>query len=131
MPTNTQGTVARNHGVQLVHYISKDFGFADLLGETIVGVIPAGARILRCTLAVTEAFDDTNGDDIDIGFSDGAAELGSAMDANSTAVDAGDVAAGDIVDTAVDRTVYVAATTTPSGDGATGTGTVVVEYTID
>ncbi len=130
MATNTAGTTAHDLGLQIVHYISKDFTYADLATETIVGIIPAGARILRCTLVVSVGFDDTNGDDIDIGFTDGGAELGSAMDANSTAIDTGDLVAADVIDTATDRTVYVASTTAISADGTAGTGHVIVEYTV-
>lgn len=134
MATNTAGTVARDLGFQAVHYLRKDFTFADLVGATdehIVGVMPAGAVVLRMTVATTAAFDDTTADDLDVGYSAGAAELGSAMDINLPVIDAGDIAAADTLPLTADTTVYFAPTTAATGDGTTGAGTIIVEYMID
>lgn len=128
MATNTAGTTARELSFQAVHYLRKDFTFEDLgVGGGVVGVLPAGARILRMTAVTSASFDDTTADDLDVGFTLGGAELGSAMDINSAVIDAGDIAAADVF-VAADTTVYFAPTTAATGDGTTGAGTVIVEY---
>jgi hypothetical protein len=124
--------VARNLGFQAVHYLRKDFTFAETNGSAtasnIVGVIPAGSVILRLTVVTHASFDDTTGDDLDVGFSAGGAELGSAMDINTAVIDTGDIAAADTAPLASDTTVYFAPTTSGTGDGTTGSGTIIVEY---
>lgn len=76
MATNTAGTVARDLGIQAVHYIRKDFTFTDLNlvnGGGVVGVLPSGCRILRMTVVTSANFDDTTADDLDVGFTLGGA----------------------------------------------------------
>jgi len=134
MPTNTPGSTARSYGgIPVVNYIARSISYTDLnigaTDELIVGKIPAGSLILRCKVVVTTGFDDTNGDDLDVGLSAGAAELGSAMDINSAAIDEGDLAAADLDDAlSSDITVYAAPTTAASGDGTAGQAYVIVEY---
>ena len=43
MATGTQGTAAREYHTSQVHYLRKDFTFADALDVLTVGVLPAGA----------------------------------------------------------------------------------------
>lgn len=129
MPTNTAGTQARDLGVQAVHTIRKTVGYADLAGATdelIVGYLPANAVVVRCSAVVTEGFNDTTADDLDVGFSAGAAELG-AIDVNTAGVIAGTVA-GATAKASVDRTIYVAPTAAATADGTAGSAEVVVEY---
>jgi hypothetical protein len=133
MATNTAGTVARDLGIQAVHYLRKNFTYLDLVGtattEHIVGVIPAGAVIIDFHVVTTASFDDTDRDDLDVGFSAGAAELGSAMDINTAVWDRGDLAVGDLGPLSSDTTVYFAPTTaTAAEDGTTGAGVIVVVY---
>jgi hypothetical protein len=133
MATNTAGTVARNLGFQAVHYLRKDFDYTELAGATdehVVGVLPAGAVVLRLTVATWASFDDTTADDLDVGYTAGGAELGSAMDINTAVIDAGDIAAADMEPLATDKTVYFAPTTAATADGSTGEGTIIVEYVI-
>jgi hypothetical protein len=139
MATNTAGTVARDLGIQAIHYIRKDFTYTDLgvaaqaaTGGGVVGVLPAGAVVLRLTVATTASFNDTDRDDLDVGYSLGGAELGSAMDINTAVIDAGDIAAADMAPLSADTTVYFAPTTAVAAeDGTTGAGTIIVEYTIN
>jgi hypothetical protein len=133
MATNTAGTVARDLGIQAVHYLRKNFTYLDLVGgattEHIVGVIPAGAVIIDFHVVTTASFNDTDRDDLDVGFSAGAAELGSAMDINTAVWDRGDLAVGDLGPLSSDTTVYFAPTTADAAeDGTTGAGVIVVVY---
>lgn len=134
MATNTAGTVARDLGFQAVHYLRKDFTYADLGAaddEHVVGVLPAGAVVLRLTVATWASFDDTTADDLDVGYTAGGSELGSAMDINTATVDVGDIAGGDMEPLSADKTVYFAPTTGATGDGSTGAGTIIVEYVMN
>lgn len=133
MATNTAGTVARDLGIQAVHYLRKDFTYLDLVGgattEHIVGVLPTNAVVLRLTVATTANFNDTDRDDLDVGYTAGGAELGSAMDINTPVIDVGDIAAADMTPLTADKTVYFAPTTASAAeDGTTGAGTIIVEY---
>lgn len=131
MATNTQGPEAHDLGIGVVHAIRKDFTFADLTTATAVkkvGVLPVGAVVLRCTTATFANFDDTTADDLDVGYTAGGAELGSAMDINTPVIDAGDIAAADMAPLTEAKTVYFAPTTGATGDGTTGSGTIIVEY---
>jgi hypothetical protein len=136
MATNTAGTVARDLGIQAIHYLRKNFTYTDLgvaaqaaTGGGVVGVIPAGAVIIDFHVVTTASFNDTDRDDLDVGFSLGAAELGSAMDINTAVWDRGDLAVGDLGPLAADTTVYFAPTTAVAAeDGTTGAGVIVVVY---
>jgi hypothetical protein len=133
MATNTAGTVARDLGMQAVHYLRKNFTYLDLVGgattEHIVGVLPAGAVIIDFHVITTASFNDTDRDDLDVGFTAGAAELGSAMDINTAVWDRGDLAVADLGPMAADQTIYFAPTTASAAeDGTTGAGVIVVVY---
>jgi hypothetical protein len=52
MATNTAGTVARDLGIQVVHYMRKGFTFADLGTSFVVGTLPAGALLLKALSGV-------------------------------------------------------------------------------
>jgi hypothetical protein len=48
MATNTAGTVARDYGVQMVHYLRKNITFADIATDSFVlGTLPAGALVVK------------------------------------------------------------------------------------
>lgn len=129
MATNTAGTQARDLGIQAVHTIRKSISYSDLpaaTGTLIVGYLPANAVVLRCSAVVTVGFNDTTADDLDVGFSAGASELG-AIDVNSAGVIAGTVA-GLTAKSTSDRTIYVAPTVTATGDGSAGQAELVIEY---
>jgi hypothetical protein len=61
MATNTAGTVARDLGIQAVHYMRKGITFADLGTTVVVGTLPAGAMLLKALsgVYVTTAFTGT------------------------------------------------------------------------
>jgi hypothetical protein len=61
MATNTAGTTARDLGIQAVHYMRKGITFADKGTSVVVGVLPAGALLLKALsgVYVTTAFGGT------------------------------------------------------------------------
>ncbi len=70
MPTGTVGTVAREYHTDQVHYLSLPISYLD--GATkvyTVGIIPAGALVIRGGVCVTTAFNAGTGNVIDIGTS--------------------------------------------------------------
>jgi hypothetical protein len=52
MATNTAGTVARDLGIQAVHYMRKGITFADIGDTVVVGTLPAGALVLKALSGV-------------------------------------------------------------------------------
>lgn len=56
MPTNTAGTVARENATQQVHYLRKRILGAGGSATYSLGVIPAGANILRISTLVRTVF---------------------------------------------------------------------------
>ena len=70
MPTNTAATSAREYQTHQVHYLRRAINYAD--GATNVytlGVIPAGATVIRGGVVVSTAFNAASGNVIDIGTS--------------------------------------------------------------
>jgi hypothetical protein len=69
MPTNTQGTTARQHSMQVIHVLRKGFTFADDGTTITVGTIPAGSLIIRpmSGVAVTTVFNAGSTNVLDIG----------------------------------------------------------------
>ena len=134
MATNTAGTNARDLGIQAVHYLRKDIATTDLslaTDENVVGILPAGAVVLRMTLGVTEAFDDATADTVDVGYTAGGDDLGAAMAAGATGIDVGDIVAATMVPLAADQTVYVAAAVDATTVNSTGAASVIVEYIVN
>lgn len=132
MATNTAGTVARDFQKQMVHYLRKGFTYAND-GETLtVGVVPAGAVVIRAGVVVSTAFDAGTNNVLDIGTAadtDGFATdlaLGTigviVADEMATTNDAGPYASDTTIQAVVDLT----------GTAATaGVGTIWVEYIPD
>lgn len=71
MPTNTQGTKARDLGVQAVHYLRKTVAYTDNNVAVDVGIIPAGSTIIKpmSGVAVVTAFNAVTTNTLNIGTS--------------------------------------------------------------
>lgn len=69
MATNTSGGVGRTLQLQAIHYLRKTFTFEDDGVAVTVGVIPAGALILKpiSGVQIVTAFDAGTGNVADIG----------------------------------------------------------------
>lgn len=142
MPTGTQGNVGQRYPQNMTHHLVKRVTFATLNAAgtgagtanrtVVVGVLPERAIILRGSVWCITGFNDTTGDDLDIGVSGDDDDLfHSACDVNSgstlTAFD-------DLADanrySADARTVTCNFTTAPTGDGTAGEAIVELEYII-
>lgn len=71
MPTNTQGTKARDLGVQAVHYLRKTVSYTDDGVAVDVGIIPAGSTIIKpmSGVAVVTAFNAVTTNTLNVGTS--------------------------------------------------------------
>jgi hypothetical protein len=69
MATNTAGTTARDFNKQMVHYLRKTLSFED--GEVTVGILPAGALLLKAqsSVNVTTAFNAGTTNTVHVGTS--------------------------------------------------------------
>lgn len=129
MPTNTAATQARVYHTDQVHYFAKDFTYADDGSVLTLGVLPAGACILKALSGVT----------VHVAFNAGSTNV---LDVGTSADDdlyGTDLALGSIafvpLDEAVSMTVAADTTLTATvdltGTAATaGSGTVIVAYVL-
>jgi hypothetical protein len=67
MATNTAGTVAREYHTAQIHYLRKDFTFADDGSTLIMGIIPAGSIVIEAGVVVSTAFNAGSTNVLDIG----------------------------------------------------------------
>lgn len=69
MPTNSPGSEARDLGIQAVHYLRKTVTFADDGVAVDVGVLPAGATIVKpmSGAAVVTAFNAVTTNTLNVG----------------------------------------------------------------
>lgn len=136
MPTNTQGTTARQVATQQLHYLRKTVTFADNGTAVVLGVLPAGAQIVNTIsgVYVNTVFNAGSTNVIDIGTSANDDLYGTDIALGTKAFVALDEAA-----TATDvNTWYIAADTTMtatvalSGTAATtGSAVVQIVYSVD
>ena len=124
------GTTARVYPYQLIHYLRKGFTFADDGSVLTVGIIPAGAQILRALSGV----------EVNVAFNAASTNV---LDIGTTANDdlyATDLALGTIafvpLDEAVSMTVAAATTITATVDltgtaATTGQGEIVIAFLPD
>lgn len=134
MPTNTPGNAGQRYQTNQTHFLVKTVTFETLgLSNTvIVGELPPRAIILRGSTWVATGFNDTTGDDLDVGVVGGDDDLfASAVDLNTGSVL---TAFDDLADanrySATARTVTATLTTAGTGDGTAGEATVMLEYII-
>lgn len=132
MATNTAGNSGQKYHTYQTHYLAKTVTYSDLgTSNTVtVGVLPPRAVVLRGSTWIVTGFDDTNGDDLDIGVSGSDDDLfASAVDMNTGSVL---TAFDDLADanrySASARTVTCNLTTAASGNGTAGEATVILEY---
>lgn len=130
MATNVQGTQARELPIQAVHFLRKSVVFGDNATELEVGILPAGATILKPLSGVS----------VDVAFNAGTnnfLDVGTEADPDLYATD---LALGSIafvpLDEAVSMTLAadtkIVATVQLSGTAASaGAGEVIIAYVPD
>jgi hypothetical protein len=130
MATNTAGTVARDYGVQMVHYLRKNVVFGDNGTAKTVGVVPAGALILKALsgVAVETAFNAGTTNTLNVGTSANDDLYGTLLALGSVAFVPCDEAVGFRVaaDTTITATVVLTGTAATTGDAE-----VVIAYICD
>ncbi len=129
MTTNTAGSTAREYYTDQIHYLARDFTFADDGSVLAMGTLPAGACILKPISGVT----------VHVAFNAGSTNV---LDIGTSANDdlyATDLALGSIafvpIDEAVSLTVAadtaITATVDLTGTAATaGSGTIIIAYVL-
>lgn len=131
MPTNTAGSVARNYYKQVVHYLRRDITFADAGTTVDVGVLPAGAVMIKpmSGVMVNVAFNGNATNTLDIGPStDSGTNLWMTIGSlASIAFVALDEAVSMTV--AVDTLVQAAVVSTAAASA--GEGSIIICYTLD
>lgn len=130
MATNTQGTAARQYPQQMVHYLRKGFTYSDNGSVLTVGVLPAGAQIIKpmSGVAVNVAFDAGTTNVLDIGTSANDDLLGTDLALGSIAF----VALDEAVSGAIAADTTITATPSLTGTAATaGQGEVIICYVVD
>jgi hypothetical protein len=134
MATNTAGDTGQKYTTNQTHYLIKRVTYSSLgLSNTVtVGWLPPRAIVLRGSTWIVTGFNDTTGDDLDIGVSGSDDDLfASAVDMNTgdvnTAFD--DLADANRWSTSA-RKVTCNFTTAATGDGTAGEAIVVLEYVV-
>lgn len=133
MATGSVGGKGLRYEHDQTHWLEKHITYTSLdVSNTItVGILPAYAIVLRGATKIITAFDDTNGDDLDVGISGSDDDLFASMvDLNSTATTAFDDLAADNDYSTTERIVTCNLTTNSSSDGTTGSAVVYLEYII-
>lgn len=134
MATNdaNQPALGRQYALQVVHTLRANIDYT--MEGGIVGILPKGAFIIDGAVHVTEGFNDTTADDIDVGVGTiGDDEFVSAADANSAATV---LFSAEDLDTsnrysADERTVTWAFTNAATGDGTAGAASIIIWYAVD
>jgi hypothetical protein len=134
MATNTAGDPGQKYTTNQTHYLIKRVTYSSLgLSNTVtVGWLPPRAIVLRGSTWIVTGFNDTTGDDLDIGVSGSDDDLfASAVDMNTgdvnTAFD--DLADANRWSTSA-RKVTCNFTTAATGDGTAGEAIVMLEYVV-
>jgi hypothetical protein len=136
MATNTAGAPGQDYNRRLIHYLAKRIKVADVVGTGnaafTVGFLPPNSFVTYGHTHIITSFDDTNGDDLDIGVRGGDDDLfASAVDLNSgaTLTTFDDLALANQW-SATAREVTANFATAPSGNGTLGDAIVYMEYYI-
>lgn len=131
MATNTSGSKARQYQAQLVHYLRKTIVFGDDGTAVTVGIVPAGAVILKPAsgVQVVTAFNAGTSNVLDIGTTADADLFGTDLALGSANFVALDEAIGGY---RVDSDATITATPALTGTAATaGEAEVLIAYIPD
>jgi len=131
MATDTAGTSARLLPFQAVHYIRKDITYADDGDTVVVGVLPAGAVIIKAASGVniSTAFDGNSSNVLDIGYStdSGTNNLATQLAlGTATFVPLDEATGGNYMGATTDRTISALVTSTASATA--GVGQIIIAY---
>lgn len=134
MATGTAGDTGQRYHTNQVHQLIKTVTYEDYGTSNIVkvGVLPPRAIVQRGEFFCITSFDDTNGDDIDVGVSGSDADL--FVDNLPVGTSLTTTTFDDLADanrySASARTVTTALATAASGNGTVGEVVIIIDYTI-
>lgn len=129
MATNEPAKLGRRLALQAVHYLRRDFTFADT-GELVVGILPAGAVMLKplSGVSVHTAFNNGTTNTLNVGTTADDNLYGTALATGSIAF----VPLDEAVSQRVDAETTITITQAVSGTAATaGEATAVIAYLVD
>lgn len=135
MATGTAGNSGTRTHLPHTHCLQKRISYADIgtaNAAVIVGVLPPRAVVHYGHTWCITGFNDTNGDDFDIGVAGDDDDLfASGVDVNAatTLTTFDDLADANRWSTSA-RTVTLNFTTAPTGNGTTGEAEIYIEYSI-
>ena len=132
MATNTAGTAARQLPFQAVHYLRRDFTFADDGLTLTLGIIPAGAIVVRVGVVVSTAFNAGSTNVLNIGTVADPDGYATEYALGTVGVITGDsaIATSDEGYVTVDTTIVGAVDLTGTA-ATTGVGHIFVEFIPD
>lgn len=133
MATGTAGNSGHRLALGVRHVIAARVLYTDWTSTNndahVWGELPAYSIVTGGATNVVTGFNDTTGDDFDIGVSGGDDDLfASAVDVNSAAYTTFDDVAVANQFSATARKLTINFTTAPTGDGSTGEAYVFIEY---
>lgn len=134
MPTNVAGNPGQKYHTNQTHFLVKTVTYQTLGTSNVVtvGFLPPRALILRGGTWIKTGFNDTAGDDLEVGVEGGDDDLfASAVDLNTGGVL---TAFDDLADanrySDSPRRVTCNLTTAATGDGSAGEASVYLEYIV-
>lgn len=136
MATDTAGTVARDYGKQMIHYLRKTITYADAGTEVTVGWVPSGALLVQSIsgVHVTTAFNSSGTDLIDIGGNTGnddPDDYATDLDVSTVGFKAIDEALGTAVNPTTADTEITVTYAQSVADASAGVAEVVIAYIPD
>lgn len=135
MATNSAGNQGYRTHLQHTYGISKRISYADIGTDNArqtVCILPPRAKIIRGETFCITGFNDTNGDDLDIGVDGSDDDLfASGVDVNSgtTTTTFDDLADANRYSASARRVTWNF-TTAPTGNGTAGEAEIFIEYSI-
>lgn len=135
MATGTAGDTGHRKLPGIKHTIAARVLYSDWTGTNndrhVWGTLPAYALVTGGATHIVTGFNDTTGDDFDVGVLGTDDDLfASAVDVNSAAYTTFDDVAVANQFSATARTLTINFTTAPTGDGSTGEAYVFIEYVL-
>jgi hypothetical protein len=131
MATGTAATAARQYSTQQVHYLRRGITYADNGSTVVVGIIPAGAQIIKpmSGVAVNVAFDGNSSNVLDVGASTDSGTNNFATNLSLASI--AFVALDEAVTMTVSVDTTISALVTSTASATAGQGEIIICYVPD
>lgn len=132
MATGTAGTTARRYHTKQVHYLTVNILVSEEDTSKSMGILPAGAIVTACRVAVFTAFNNSGNDYIQVGHADDTDEFGANVDVSSVGVKLPTtLATATEVKFSTDKEIFAIYEGSSTADATpAGSCTVVLEYVL-